>query len=174
MSFITIHTLGPVGTNCERAAYEWIKINELKHAKVMLHETLESAIPFIKGNHLLLGCAVYPKLHEIVFKNLDKFKLLDSFIMPTYNMVLAGNDTSQFKAGKIASHPAPYELAKKFTEDILLANSNAEAALLCKEDKVKYCITTLKAVKNNDLTVIEDFGEVPMCFTIHGQNFNWN
>src|SRR4051794_13599345 len=85
-----VHTLGPKGTNCEKASLLWLEKMGIA-GEVVLHKTLEDAILKVKEteNSVLLGCAVYPHLHDLVFSNLSKIELIDSFIMPTYNMVLA-------------------------------------------------------------------------------------
>ncbi|MGG4268044.1 hypothetical protein ABEW06_23125, partial [Peribacillus simplex] len=58
-----VHTLGPAGTNCEKAGLLWLDKQKIK-GEVVLHNTLEEAIPFVENkNSILLGCAVYPKLH---------------------------------------------------------------------------------------------------------------
>ncbi|MCW2256946.1 hypothetical protein M2263_003037 [Providencia alcalifaciens] len=44
---LIIHTLGPIGTNCEKAAYYWLKQKNLD-GKVILHETLEVSVEKIK------------------------------------------------------------------------------------------------------------------------------
>lgn len=68
---ITIHTLGPKGTNCDKAGYLWLRQKKF-HGDIELHSTLEAALVEVKKNKddLLLGCAVYPDLHKIVFENL--------------------------------------------------------------------------------------------------------
>jgi len=167
----TIHTLGPAGTNCEKAGYLWLKNNNF-NGDVILYSTLEEALVEVKKNKqdLLLGCAVYPDLHHIVFKNLIEMEIKDSFVMPTWNMVLAVKDKKNplTKESTISSHPAPAHLASLYSENVMLVNSNVQAALECVNGNTGGCITTLKAVEENGLHIIEDFGEVPMCFTIHG------
>ena len=66
---LVIHTLGPQGTNCELAATTWFKELNIE-GKVVLHPTLEIAAQEIKDSKhdLLLGCAVYPDLHKLVFE----------------------------------------------------------------------------------------------------------
>lgn len=47
MSSRTIHTLGPAGTNCEKAGYLWLKNNNL-NGEVILYSTLEEALVEVK------------------------------------------------------------------------------------------------------------------------------
>ncbi|MED3729307.1 hypothetical protein ACT6P6_16280 [Priestia endophytica] len=166
-----VHTLGPAGTNCEKAGLLWLEKQKIK-GEVVLHKTLEEALPYVKEteNSILIGCAVYPYLHDIVFKNLSNLELIDSFIMPTYNMVLAAKEEVDFsKDTIIASHPAPANLAQAFSSNIRLVDSNAQAALDCSLGIVDSCITTIKAAEQHNLFIVKDFGEVPMCFTVHAR-----
>jgi len=164
-----LHTLGPTGTNCEAAAYNWFERNELS-GEVVLHPTLEEAVEQIKtdndGESGLLSCIVYPYLHTLVFGNRDRLYLLDSFIMPTFNMILAS------KTGKapvvVATHPAPQSLAPSGCQRVLV-NSNSEAAIQCANGEVDGCITTMVAAKANNLVVVTDYGTIPMGFAVHAQ-----
>lgn len=169
---MVVHTLGPKGTNCEKAGFLWLE-NQGLQGEVKLYETLEEALLHVKEteNSVLLGCAVYPFLHNIVFENLLDLQIIDSFVMPTYNMVFAVKQNTREPDVKIvASHPAPAHLAKLFSDHVDLVSSNSQAALACASGAADGCITTIKAAHENNLHVIKDFGEVPMCFTIHGKN----
>lgn len=105
-----IHTLGPTNTNCEKAAYAWLKARNIE-GEVILHDTLEDAVEALITNNdsksALLGCVVYPDLHKIVFSNLERIMLYDVFIDDTYDMVLASNGKCVNDLNCIASHPAP-------------------------------------------------------------------
>ncbi|MBY4839844.1 hypothetical protein [Pantoea sp. DY-5] len=168
---IIIHTLGPEGTNCEKAGYLWLESKKV-YGDVKLYSTLEDALIEVRKNthDLLLGCAVYPDLHKIVFENLDFLEIQDGFVMPTWNMVLAKNhrSSSNMEQFTIVCHPAPSHLAYTYSQDVRFVSSNVQAALECVSGKASACITTLKAAQDNNLKVIQDFGEVPMCFTLHG------
>jgi prephenate dehydratase len=161
-----IRTLGPQGTNCEAAAKHYVRNNALD-ADVVLHSTLEEAIGDVldEPRSALLGCVVYPDLHNLVFPYLRTMVLADMFLFNTFNMVLATRPgVSVFD--RVASHPAPQSLVSD-TYPVILATSNAEAARMCRAGKVDACITTLPASRDCGLEVVEDFGEVPMGFTIH-------
>ena len=161
-----IRTLGPAGTNCEAAARHYIGQKSLQ-ADVELHTTLEDAIELVisEPDSALLGCVVYPDLHQLVFPYLGKMVLADLFLFDTFNMVFAARDPKA-TIRSVASHPAPSSLVSPF-HDLTLVTSNAEAARLCAAGEMDGCITTLAAVKKEGLTVIHDHGAVPMGFTIH-------
>lgn len=161
-----LRTLGPHGTNCEAAAKYYVDIKGLD-ASVVLHATLEEAISKIlkEPRSALLGCVVYPDLHNLVFPYLRTMQLKDVFLYNTFNMVLATRPgVALFK--KVASHPAPQSLVSD-SYPVVLATSNAQAARMCAAGEVDACITTLPASRDCGLEIIEDFGEVPMGFTIH-------
>lgn len=165
---IIVHTLGPAGTNCEEAARFWIQAKGFKKSKVVLHATLEDGLQSLLENpadSVLVGCVVYPKLHEIVFSNLDRLELVDQFIMPTFNMVYASRGQAQVQVA--ASHPAPRGLIEGRGLDIEETTSNSRAANMCRAGLVDACITTMPAAVSNQLDILEDFGPVPMGFTVH-------
>ncbi|EPL8094468.1 hypothetical protein PN925_002170 [Morganella morganii] len=87
---LTIHTLGPNGTNCEKAAYHWLSENNIK-GSVKLYPTLETATEHVRKDKdgVLLGCIVYPDLHNIVFRNLTWLELKACFVLDTHNMLFA-------------------------------------------------------------------------------------
>ncbi|WP_033338226.1 type 2 periplasmic-binding domain-containing protein [Catenuloplanes japonicus] len=161
-----IFTLGPTGTNCERAAEEWFRRSGVSTGTVHLHATLEDALEAMPmdGHAALLGCVVYPDLHNLVFENLHRITLADQFLMPTFNMVLASRDGS--RPGTVATHPAPQSLVPSgMTKK--LTTSNSQAARECAAGLTDGCISTLPAVKAHGLTLVEDFGPVQMGFTLH-------
>lgn len=165
-----IHTLGPKDTNCEKAANFFFNSINQENRNILLYRTLEDAVQNmpINDNHALLGCIVYPYLHNIVFQNLGRLSLSHVFIMNTYNMVLASNHKDLAQVTTVSTHPAPQSLVPLGLTKIM-ANSNAHAASLCKERETNGCITTDLAAKNNSLFILKEFGEIPMGFCIHTQ-----
>ena len=169
MGKTTVHTLGPANTNCEAAGKHYLKINNIV-GEIVLHQTLEEAVDIVTNDAdtVLLTCIVYPKLNKLVFDNLDKLKLVDSFIFNTFEMVLSANKNTDIQSiNSIISHPAPTPLINTLGKEITLANSNSEAAKYCYDGKFDACITTMPASNFYNLTVIKNFGEVPMGFAIH-------
>jgi hypothetical protein len=165
-----IHTLGPKGTNCEAAAKLWFQ-NRGVAGEVVLHPTLEAAAEAMGSarDAGLLGCVVYPDLHTLVFSNLERFTLVDQFIMPTLDMVLAS--ATGGPPTVVSTHPAPQRL---IPDDLVpggvqrrLVNSNAQAALDCVQGLSDGCITTIVSAETHGLSIIRNYGPVPMGFTLH-------
>ena len=171
-----LYTLGPTGTNCERAAREWFA-REGRRGERCLHPTLETAVEMMQANPsaALLACVVYPDLHALVFSNLHRLELVDCFIMPTYNMVLAARpDVEVIKS--VATHPAPAGLVPDAIPEHRFVNSNTQAAIDCASGLTDACITTIVTVGRHGLRIVQDFGPVPMGFTVHAQikQHRWN
>ncbi|GAA2711198.1 MULTISPECIES: bacilysin biosynthesis protein BacA [Streptomyces] len=161
-----LHTLGPQGTNLEAASHEWLRRRGITDGTVELHSSIESALEAVPadGRHALTACAVYPALHTLVFGNLHRLRMVDSFVMPTHNMVLAS--TGAQHPASVASHPAPKGLVPEGAR-IREVLSNSQAAIDCAEGLVEGCITTIVAAQAHGLEVVRDFGPVPMVFTVH-------
>ena len=162
-----LHTLGPAGTNCEKAAYTWLR-RQGRDPVVHLYPTLEDAVEGIDGDPTsgLLACVVYPELHTLVFSNLHRLAMVDCFVLPTHNMVLAlrpGVTTPR----SVASHPAPAGLIPDTIVERRLVNSNTRAAMDCARGLDDACITTIVSAQEHGLHVVADFGPVPMGFSIH-------
>lgn len=169
---LRIHTLGPEGTNCQLAVYHWLNMKniDVADATIILHPTLEEGLDAVleERDSLLLACIVYPKLNELVFNHLDNMQLADCFIMPTYNMVLATKkQLSKQQIQSVVSHPAPVSLVDDLNCEAQLTTSNSHAAMLCANEKFDACITTRKSAELYNLIEVEDFGQVPMGFSIH-------
>ncbi|MFW8595108.1 prephenate dehydratase [Cribrihabitans neustonicus] len=161
-----IHTLGPSGTNCEKAALAWAG-RKCPNAAVSLHRSMEQAASAVAGapGSVLLSVVAYPQLHSIIYEHLGNLRLIDVFIMNTDNMVLASS-TGEMPV-LCATHPAPEKLLPPSMQRIYAA-SNVLAAAECAEGRADGCITTLRAAERYGLTILRSFGPVPMGFTIHG------
>jgi hypothetical protein len=164
-TIVELHTLGPTDTNLEHAAWEWFRRRH-QVGKVVLHTTLEEAIPELPtdGTAAVVACAVYPDLHTLVFGNLTRLEMIDSFVFPTHPMVLAGRDVTEMRTG--ISHPAPRSLLPEGL-DVRMTTSNAQAAINCSRGGADCCVTTAPAAARHGLRVLQDYGPVPMVFTVH-------
>lgn len=161
----TIYTLGPSGTNCERAALHWAN-GYCPKARLNLQPTMEAAAAEATQGHtsVLLSVVAYPELHSIIYANLGRLQLADLFIMNTDEMVLAsvtGEDPQT-----CATHAAPQKLLPANVQRRFVS-SNACAASECAEGQVDSCITTALAARKHRLKILRSFGSVPMGFTIH-------
>jgi hypothetical protein len=161
-----IFTLGPSGTNLEKASFEYL-LRIKSEGRVFLYPTLEEAVEKMDYDEhsALLACIVYPNLHHLVFRNLDKLRLLECFMADTYAMVLAAKINAFPKS--VCTHPAPVDLLPPSITDRFFVNSNSQAASDCATGKFDGCITTHTCAQQNNLHVIVDYGSIPMGFSVH-------
>lgn len=172
---IHIHTLGPAGTNCEKAAIEYLGRFDGAGC-IHLHRTLEDAVDEMMrkaDESVLLGCVVYPKLHEIVFRNLGRLRITDCFVVDTYEMVFASTKPRLADIRTVGTHPAPENLVVLMEGlrdvEVVHCDSNAAAARLCAAGRYDACVTTLAAAREHGIGVHRSFGPVPMGFSIHAK-----
>lgn len=163
-----VHTLGPQGTNCQRAAQSWIA-GRCDRAEIVLHRSMEQAAGEAAGREreVMLGVVAYPELHSIIYRHLQVMRLIDMFIMDTDEMVLAVRPDQQAEPRLCATHPAPQSLLPPRIERRFVS-STAIAAEQCAQGEAEGCITTLAAAGLNGLHILRRYGPVPMGFTIHG------
>ncbi|GHC74605.1 hypothetical protein GCM10010349_53140 [Streptomyces flavofungini] len=164
-----LHTLGPTGTNLESAAHLWFRQRgRADDGQVVLHTSLEQAMASVprNGEHALLACAVYPDLHTLVFGHLQTCRMVDCFLWPTHEMVLAAPPGARTEPRIVATHPAPAGLVPDRSARRLVT-SNAQAAIDCAGGHADACVTTVVAARAHGLRVVRSFGEVPMVFTVH-------
>ncbi|MFD5513950.1 bacilysin biosynthesis protein BacA [Streptomyces sp. NPDC127051] len=166
---MAVHTLGPAGTNCEYAARYWLNRRADFPGIVVLHDSLERAVAAMLADprdSVMLGCIVYPALHELIFQNVTRMRLSECFVMPTLPMVVASR-TGEGKPQTVASHAAPVNLLDGLDIEFILSGSNSQAAQLCAEGQADACITTDVAARSNRLVVLRNFGPIPMGFSVH-------
>jgi hypothetical protein len=137
---------------------------------VRLFPTLEAGVDALPDDPGvgLLGCVVYPLLHELVFTNLQRLWLLDCFVLDTHEMLFATLPSRDGPPRTAATHPAPRSLLPDGVEPILV-DSNAAAARTCARGEADACITTGPAAQAFGLRVLRNHGPILMGFTVHAQ-----
>tara|TARA_B100001094_G_C18093451_1_gene751697 strand:+ start:468 stop:1115 length:648 start_codon:yes stop_codon:yes gene_type:complete len=172
---LSFYVLGPEGTNISQASIEYAKKFSLSEkSEFVFCSTPEESVVLAKRERekgvipLFTTCAVYPKLHSIFFSDSSLMPFLTHHYMELDEMQLAAKTTNIIPGidRKIASHPAPVPLLKHIQGKVLIANSNAHAATLCKEGTVDFCLTTDSARELNGLETIKRFGSPTMIFHV--------
>lgn len=180
--------LGPEGTNISQANLWWLCRMNVEHkSSTTLCETPEDSLKQAREVveegvvPTFSTCAVYYRMAELFFQNPDAVPFLSAETMPLDEMRLAtrARFANQIKdvippGWQIASHPSPKHLLAELPNTIVAANSNAQAAIMCKNGKVEACITTASAAALHGLTTVHIFGSPIMIFfygtTAHGAN----
>ena len=162
-----ITTLGPEGTCSENAAKTFI-LNKGVKAEILLKESFEDCIASLKNKNadIVIVPSAFKELNELIFRNLGKIEITESFVLNTPALVFAKKDSKTIK--KIATHPSPLILLEKVApkSKIILTNSNSISALKVAGEEADACITTEIAAKNNNLSIIKNFGKVPMTWNV--------
>jgi len=180
VSRVVCFSLGPEGTNIAQASREWLKKMKLTgKSEVVLCDTPEECLERARMVHdagvlaVYWTCAVYAHESEFFFGNPDVLPFFFQETMPLDEMQLA---TVAFRVNevvggcvpstwRISSHPSPQHLLRGLNiREIVLVNSNAAAAIHCKEGKSEACITTESARKIHNLHTLHLFGCPPMVF----------
>lgn len=177
---VVLCALGPEGTNIEEASRLWaVDMNLADRSQVILCNTPWEALNVareIKDPGLLgifWSCAVYFDEARLFFQNPDVLPFFFIQVMNLDEMQLACRPESaaQIVEGeippkwRITSHPSPqYLLGEELMTQVVCANSNAYAALMCRQGEVEACMTTERARVLSGLTKIHSFGSPPMVF----------
>lgn len=179
--------LGPEGTNIQRASELWLRKNGIEAKSVtQLCATPEAAIEEARRVQnsgelaVFWTCAVFLREHQVFFRNPDLYPFFSQVTMQLDDMQLS---TRPEVCGQIIgsqvpdhwtvlSHPSPLPLLENVPVAIELANSNADAAVRCRNGEAEACITTQSACKINGLVTLHRFGRPNMVFfagiTQHG------
>lgn len=179
---IHIFALGPEGTNIYEAAKLWAAEKKISQkSEFILCETPKEAILEAKKIQdpdsfpVFVLCAVYNRLSELYFSNSDCYFFMDHLYMKLDEMQLAAKELDHKESYTVSSHASPSTLLNNISNvTIVNSNSNAYAAISCRNQEVDLCITTEKARKANDLISVHTFGSPWMLFTFgttsHGIN----
>lgn len=166
-----IATLGPSGTCSEKAANYYAKRFPDGMAN-LLCTTFEEAIMQVRNK--IADYAIVPSAYRniagIIFDNIEEIAVIDTFVLPTPNLVIAVLEKNKEKTEfhKIASHASPMGLAQKVfpNAEFILTTSNSVSALQLVEEKVDACITTKVCADRYQFHILKDFGEVPMGWNV--------
>lgn len=171
--------LGQEGTNIIQACRKWVdKAGIVQKTEIVICETPEEAVQRankVQENGqiaIFWTCAVYCRLHNIFFENPETLSFYIKIDMPLDEMQLATtrDGLGEVNGGiipsfwKIASHPSPAPLIENIGIEIVLSNSNSNAAKMCAEGKVSACVTTETARKIYNLVTLHVFGSPEMVF----------
>lgn len=172
-----IAVLGPAGTCTDAVTQTYKHPGDI----VEYAPTYEVAVGRIKIGtaDVAIVPAAYPGLNDLIFRNQGRIGIIDSFLHPTPEFVVAsrqGNSLSMPELD-VACHPAPRALceilprmfpSKRF--NIIDSGSNSLAARMVAESAVDICVTNIIAARLHNLVVVHNFGPVMMAWLVLGQD----
>ena len=180
------YALGPQGTNIHQAAKGWqISLGIENKSKIELVETPEIGLEKARELHdtgtlpIFWTCAVFARLYRLFFEHPEGLPFFFSYEMPLDEMQLASNPVKaegimeligkkrDLLGVRVASHVSPAPLLNPLVEmgaEVVDAQSNAQAAEMCRDGEVEACITTQAGQSLYELETLHIFGSPPMIF----------
>lgn len=167
----TLHTVGPDGGSCARAAQHWLERSMGgQDGRVELFDTMADAAAALAPlpEAALLGCVALDGMHSVVIDNLHRLVLADCFVLHTADvLVLAARHD---RAARLRTIAGPATLTRMLLDDDhqpVDTRTTADAAGACAEARTDGCVTTPADADRHGLATVETFGRVPLGFTVH-------
>jgi hypothetical protein len=164
-------TLGPEGTNSEKAAREYMHREGLENYDLRLYDTFEEVADGVVAGRLDRGliCTAYLKFSAVYFERAPKLLISESFVAALHPMVIASVRGASFKAQlKFACQPAILPLVVRFLNQAVVvpAASNASAALDVAAGRADICMTTETAANSAHLEILVRMPPLEIPFAI--------
>lgn len=154
---LVIGTLGPEGTNSEKAATEYLQ--SIGGGDLHLFDTFEEVAERLLDNTLdkAVVCTAYLKFSALYFERVPRLRMVEAFVADLHPMVVAvkpGNTRSGPQS--FAVQPAILPLIRRHLTDgqILPAASNASASHDVADGKADACLTTEVAAQASGLEIV--------------------
>ncbi len=163
-----ISTLGPEGTDSERAALHYALTGKIPNPVIQLYSSFEAALDSVRSrvSDFAIVPAAYNNLFSLHLAYRD-IPIIDTFILPTKSMVLAKRPNYTGEIRRIAIHPSTRPLLPETCEPVYV-ESKPLCLKMVADGKIEAAIGSEDVAENMDLEVIRDFGPVPMTWEVFG------
>ena len=167
---IKIATLGPSGTNSEKATKYYAQNLLKEKISIQFFEDIEKGFSDLlesKCKYLILP-SVYPSLSEQIFKNIHTIEMIDSFIHETFPLVIAKKKETNIQdvqsVSLVEATNALIEKDGKFSKKMkkIFKQSNPIAAAACKNGESDLVVTNLISAQKQNLQIITNFSSIKM------------
>ena len=160
----TISTLGPEGTDSQRAAHHYALSSGISDYDILLCESFEDALDRVRdGSDFGIVPAAYPGLFALHCKYRD-LPIIGSFVLYTKSMVLArANQNGPIRT--VALHPATKHLLSDQYEPVFI-NSKPLCLRKVVDGDVDAGIGSKDVAEELGLKIVEEFGEIPMTWEV--------
>ena len=167
---ILIGTLGPRGTNSEKAAREFIQKRGMKSIDLRLFDTFEEVADRLIDGSLDKGiiCTAYLKYSAVYFERVPALRIVEAFVADLHPMVIATRPGFQLDdAETFAAQPAILPLIRtRIVGKHVPAASNSSAAEDVALEKVDACLTTEVASNAWKLSIRDRMPPLHMTFAL--------
>jgi hypothetical protein len=167
---VRVGTLGPAGTNSEKAAREYLQRTGID-SDLLLFETFEEVVDRLLEGALdqVVVCTAYLKFSALYFERVPRVRMSEVFVADLHPMVIATRpgfgraDQSSF-----AVQPAILPLVRHRLDEgqILAAASNASAAHDVADGKADVCLTTEVAAQSCGLEIVSRMPPLQIPFVV--------
>ncbi len=168
-----IGTLGPEGTDSQKATEYYLQHILKTKGAVKLFDTLEEGIGALVKNqtNYYIAPSICQKLDSLFFRFIDKIEICDSFVADTHDFVLARNPRVKHEYASIASPASNIALIEhepSIPRDItpVFANNKSQSARICGTGRTDLAITNLRSAKIHNLEIIKNYGKIKMSWTV--------
>ena len=166
-----ISTLGPAGTDSERAAHHYtnrLRTNPWTKHEVVLFSSFEEVLRSvsIEKAHCGIVPAAYNELFQLHVQALnDGLYIRDVFILPTKEMVLAKGKYCNGKIKSIALHPSTESLVPFGIEKVYVRSKPLGIEKVV-NGEVDAAIASRDVAEKHNLEIVESYGEIPMTWEV--------
>ena len=166
-----IATLGPAGTDSERAAHHYAertKIYSLTKHEVVLFPSFEEVLKNVSTEKAYFGIvpAAYNELFRLHVQALkDGLYISDVFILPTKELVMAKGKWCNGNIKSIAIHHSTESLAPSGIEKVYVQSKPLGIEKVVNRE-VDAAIASRDVAEKHNLEIVETFGEIPMTWEV--------
>lgn len=150
-------TLGPEGTNSQKAAREYL-LRAGANAELRLFDTFEEVATALIDHTLdrALICTAYLKFSALYFERVPELHIAESFVADLHPMVIATRPGQAAGIASFTAQPAILPLVRRYLAEVdyVPAASNASAARDVVARKVDAALTTEVAAMTHGLAIV--------------------
>jgi hypothetical protein len=167
---LVIGTLGPAGTNSEKAAREYLR-RDVIHGEVLLFDTFEEVVRRLLEGALdkAVVCTAYLKFSALYFERVPQLRMSEVFVADLHPMVVATRSGfARDGRPSFAVQPAIQPLIRRYLAEgqILPAASNASAAHDVAKGKADACLTTEVVARACGLEIVSRMPPLQIPFVV--------
>ncbi len=160
-----VSTLGPANTNSHHAARLFMETNGIEGEPILTKTAEDSFDLLVKDSvTFCVVCNLYPDIHKLYIPHLTAVTACDVFLYYASMGLFKRPDV-----GEIHSVAAPIT-STVFVKDhpfrVIIADSNAKAAIMCNQGEVDAAVGTKEALEGLNLEVVEDYGTFTVPYTV--------
>lgn len=163
--YYKVSTLGPEGTNSHYAAKTYMEMKRIDGEPILCTSAKKSFELLLKGHaHLCIVCNLYPYIHKLYIPNLHAVVAVDVFLDKASMGLYTREGVNIIKT--VAAPITSTAFVQNENYELIVVNSNSEAALICKDGKADAAVSTKKAAKECGLKGLRSYETFNVPYTV--------